>query len=382
MTAPCVAAEGHTGAVEDGSVPTNPGATAPTFVSLRVSQVRRDTDDSVVVRFDTGADPRFRFSHGQHLTLRRDFDGVEARRSYSICAPAPKGPLQVAIKRVQGGVFSTWANTELAVGEELDVMTPTGRFTHELDSQAARCYALVAAGSGITPVLSIAATILHAESRSQVSLLVINRTSASIMLLSDIEALRNRFLGRVQISHLLTREHSEVPLLSARPDRHRFESLCKAGLLPAQPDEVFVCGPVELVRIVRRVYETAGINPAHVHDELFTTAQTGRVRSEAPHRKVQAPAAAGTGIAILHGRETTFDFGEDDTVLEATSRTRPDVPFSCRAGVCSTCRARLVSGSVTMAVTHGLVPGEKEAGYILSCQAIPTTPHVRVDFDA
>jgi len=354
---------------------------APVFVGLRVAQLRRDTADSVVVRFEA-PDERFRFAHGQHLTLRRSFDGTEIRRSYSICSPAPDGALQVAIKRVEGGVFSTWANSELREGDEIDVMTPTGRFTSELDPASARRYLLVAAGSGITPVISIAATVLAGEPESQVCLLVVNRTSASIMLLTEIEALRNRFLGRVQIWHMLTREHTDVPLLSGRPDRERLEALAAAGILPSCPDEVFVCGPVELVGVVREFCEADGTDPACVHDELFTTPQSGRLDSGGPRRLDPKAPAVGSGAAILHGRRTTFEIYEGDTVLDAASRVRPDAPFSCRAGVCSTCRARLTEGEVTMAVTHGLVPGEKEAGYILSCQATPTTPHVTVDYDA
>ena len=354
---------------------------APVFASLRVAEVRRDTDDSVVVRFETPPDERFRFAHGQHLTLRRSFDGTEIRRSYSICSPAPDGPLQVAIKRVDGGVFSTWANRDLRPGEEIEVMTPTGRFTSDLDPASARRYLLVAAGSGITPVLSIAATVLAGEPQAQVCMLVVNRSSESIMLLDEIEALRNRCLGRVQIAHMLTREHADVPLLSGRPDAERLEALCDAGILERSPDEVFVCGPIALVETVRGFFEARGVDPAHVRDELFSTPQAGRLDSAGPRPIEDAEAPIAAGSAILHGRETAFAIHQGDSILDAASRVRPDAPFSCRSGVCSTCRAALVEGEVTMAVTHGLVPGEREAGYILCCQAIPVTPQVRVDFD-
>lgn len=354
---------------------------APVFVGLRVAQLRRDTADSVVVRFQT-PDERFRFAHGQHLTLRRSFDGTEIRRSYSICSPAPDGPLQVAIKRVDGGVFSTWANSELREGDEIDVMTPTGRFTSDLDPAAARRYVLVSAGSGITPVHSIAATVLAGEPRSQVCLLVVNRTSESIMLLDETEALRSRFLGRVQIWHMLTRERTDVPLLSGRPDRRRLEALAEAGIVPTSADEVFVCGPSGLVAVVREFYEGNGADPGRVHDELFTTPQSGRLDSGARRRVGRTAVTVGSGAVILHGRQSSFAVHDGDTVLDAASRVRPDAPFSCRSGVCSTCRARLVEGEVTMAVEHGLVPGEKEAGYILCCQAIPVSARVLVDFDA
>ena len=354
---------------------------APTFESLPVIAIRHDTADSVVVTLDPTDDQRYRFVHGQHLTFRRDFEGVEVRRSYSICAPAPDGALKVAIKLVDGGVFSTWANNELAVGDELDVMTPTGNFTCELQPDGSRSYALVAAGSGITPIVSIAATVLATEPGASVTLLQVNRTISSIMLLDEVEALRNRYLGRLRIWNVLTREPTASELFTGRPDRERLDAFVSNGVLPADPDEVFVCGPEELVAMVRDCYRERGVDPSHFHDELFTSSQMGRVASAGP-RPIDSdatPIAAGT--AVLHGRETTFAVYEGDTILEAAQRSRPDVPFSCRAGVCSSCRAHLADGRVEMEVTHGLVPGEAEAGYVLTCQSRPTTDTVRVDYD-
>ncbi len=354
---------------------------APTFVALPVTDVRRDTETSVVLTLDPAGDPRFRFAHGQHLTFRREFDGVEVRRSYSICSPAPDGELKVAIKLVDGGVFSTWANRELVTGEILDVMTPTGHFTCDLEPTGGRNFALVAAGSGITPIVSIAATVLAGEPESTVTLLTVNRTTSSIMLLDEVEALRNRYLGRFRIWNVLTQEPTAAPLLTGRPDRARIDEFIGHGILPDEPDEVFVCGPEDLVATVHAAYAARGIDERHLHDELFTTAQVGRVVSAGPREVDESTVPVGAGVAVLHGRETAFDLFEDDTVLDAAQRARPDMPFSCRAGVCSTCRAHLVEGEVTMALTHGLVPGEEEAGYILTCQAVPTTDTVRVDFD-
>ena len=354
---------------------------APTFHVLPVVDIHHDTAQSVVVTLDPGDDQRFGFVHGQHLTFRRDFDGVEVRRSYSICAPAPGDELKVAIKLVDGGVFSTWANKELAVGDELDVMTPTGNFTSELRPDDHRSYVLVAAGSGITPILSIAATVLAAEPHASVTLLHVNQTTSSIMLLEDVEALRNRHLGRLQIWNVLTREPTAAALFSGRPDRQRFDTFLAVGVLPTDPTEVFVCGPEELVATVRSCYAEQGVDPAHIHDELFTSSQMGRVASAGPREVESGTPPIATGGAVLHGRETNFAVYEGDTILDSAQRSRPDVPFSCRAGVCSTCRAFLSEGEVEMEVTHGLVPGEAEAGYVLTCQARPTTPTVRVDFD-
>lgn len=353
---------------------------APTFATLTVAAVEHDTADSVIVTLDTAGDPRFRFAHGQHLTFRRTFGEVEIRRSYSICAVAPGGALRVGIKRVPGGVFSTWATTELQAGIDLDVMTPTGHFTHELNPGLARRYALVAAGSGITPIYSIAATILAEEPESVVSLVCVNHTSNSIMLLDDIEALRNRYLGRLQIWNVLTQESTEIPLLEGRPDGDRISAMIRGGVLPAEPDHVFVCGPEGLVASVRTAYLKAGADAETIHDELFTSNQIGQA-STAPQVIEQGERPIGNGSAILHGRATMFDIYEGDSLLDAAQRSRPDTPYSCRAGVCSTCRAHLDEGEVDMEVTHGLVPGEEQAGYILTCQAFPKTASVRVDFD-
>lgn len=353
---------------------------APTFVTLTVTAVERDTASSVIVTLDTEHDPRFWFAHGQHVTFRRVFDDVEIRRSYSICAPAPDAVLRVGIKRVSGGVFSTWATTELEAGAELDVMTPTGHFTHDLAPMLARRYALIAAGSGITPVYSIAATILAEEPESVVSLLCVNANSNSIMLLDDIEALRNRYLGRLQIWNVLTQEATATPLLEGRPDADRVGAMIDSGVLPAQPDHVFVCGPEDLVTNVRTAYMSAGTPAEAIHDELFTSSQVGRA-SIAPQVIGKGERPIGTGSAILHGRTTAFDIYRGDTVLDAAQRSRPDAPFSCRAGVCSTCRAHLVEGDVEMKVTHGLVLGEEQSGFILTCQALAKTSKIRVDFD-
>lgn len=354
-------------------------ATDDGFVALGVRAVVRDTDDSVVVEFDTAGHP-MAFTHGQHLTLRRRFDDVEVRRSYSICSPAPSGALRVAIKHVPGGVFSTWALEELQPGDELDVLPPAGHFTHELDPTAARRYTLLAAGSGITPVFSIAATILEHEPRSTVDLLYVNRTSRSTMLLDDLHDLRDRHLGRLRVNFAFTREDTGGELLSGRPDRGRLDALVAAGFLPADADEAFLCGPIELITEAEAALVDAGMPTDRVHREIFTTNQPGRVRM-APQDIVDQSVVA-TGKATLHGRTSTFDLFEGDTVLDAVQRVRPDAPFSCRSGVCSTCQAICTSGEVEMAVNYGLTADEVARGYVLTCQSRPITPEVTVDFDA
>jgi len=347
------------------------------FSALRVAAVEHDTDDSVIVSFDSDLE----FAHGQHLTLRREFDGTEVRRSYSICSPAPSGELRVAIKHVQGGVFSTWANQELRPGDRLDVLPPAGHFTHQLDPASSRRYTMLAAGSGITPMFSIMATILAREPNADVSLVYLNRTSQSTMLLDELQDLRDRYLGRLSIAFAFTREETGGELLSGRPDRARLDRLIEAGFLPADADHAFLCGPLDLIADAERALIAAGMSADTVHREIFTTNQPGRV-SLAPQEVTETSVAVATGRATLHGRATQFDIYEGDSVLDAVQRVRPDAPFSCRSGVCSTCQAVLRGGEVEMTVNYGLSADEVARGYVLTCQSHPTTPTVDVDYDA
>ena len=350
-----------------------------TFMPLVVADIEHDTDDSIILTFESPAG--WRFSHGQHVILRRHFDDVEVRRSYSICSSAPDGPMRVSIKRVPGGVFSTWATNELQVGDLIDVMGASGHFTHDLTPPETQRYTMLAAGSGITPIISIAATVLEREPSSTVSLVYVNRTSTSTMLLENLEDLRDRFIGRLQISYLFTREVTEAELLSGRPDRERFDGLIAAGLFPADVDHAFLCGPMDLIDTASEALVSAGTNETNIHRELFTADQLGSVHSEAPQEIDDTSAVIATGTATLHGRDTSFTVYEGDSVLDAVQRERPDAPFSCRSGVCSTCQAKLVEGNVDMAVSYGLDQDDLDRGYVLTCQSRPTTTEVVVDYD-
>ena len=348
------------------------------FLPLRVADVVHDTDDSAVVTFDTG-DRSIPFRHGQHLTLRRVVDGVEVRRSYSICT-AVGGPLRVAVRRVPGGAMSAWVIDALRPGDVVDVLPPSGHFTHELDPGAARRYTMLAAGSGITPILSIAATVLDAEPSSTVALVYVNRSSRSIMLLDEVHDLLDRHLGRLRVSFAFTREGTEAPLLDGRPDRARVDAWIGAGLLPADADHAFLCGPLELVAIAHDALVDAGLDAARVHRELFTTGQVGVVSSPAP--VTARSVAVAHGRATLHGRTSEFEVYAGDSLLDAFQRVRPDAPYSCRSGVCSTCQAVVRDGAVEMTVNYGLSADEVARGYVLTCQSHPTTDRIDVDFDA
>lgn len=359
---------------------TSPVNTETTFTPLAVIDIEHDTDESIILTCESPEG--WRFNHGQHVILRRHFEGIEVRRSYSICSPAPDGPLRVSIKCVPGGVFSTWATQDLQVGDTIDVMGPSGHFTHDLAPNGSKRYTMLAAGSGITPIISIVGTILEHEPESTLSLVYVNRTSTSTMLLEKLEDIRDRFIGRIQISYLFTREASAAELLSGRPDRARFDSLIAARIFPADVDHVFLCGPIDLISTASDALLAAGTDPNHIHRELFTADQLGSVRSVAPQEIDDTTAVVATGTATLHGRETAFSVYEGDSVLDAVQRERPDAPFSCRSGVCSTCQAKLVEGSVDMAVNYGLEQDDLDRGLVLTCQSRPTTTSVVVDYDA
>ncbi len=349
------------------------------FVALTVADVARDTDDSVVLTFETPP-PQMAFRHGQHLTLRRHFEGVELRRSYSICSPVD-GALRVAIRQVPGGVFSQWAAKQLGPGDRVDVLAPAGHFTHTLDPAAARRYTFVAAGSGITPIFSIVATVLATEPHSTAALWYLNRSASSTMLLDELHDLRDRHLGRLQLTFAFTRESSASELLSGRPDRDRFDRLIAAGVVPADVNHAFLCGPVEMITVAAEALTAAGLASDRIHREIFTTNQLGTV-SMAPQPITEASIPVARGRALLHGRSSAFDVYEGDSVLDAVQRVRPDAPFSCRSGVCSTCQAVVRSGEVEMDVNYGLSPDELSRGYVLTCQSRPLTAALELDYDA
>jgi ring-1,2-phenylacetyl-CoA epoxidase subunit PaaE len=325
-----------------------------------------------------------RFAPGQYLTVRRQLDGEEVRRSYSVCAGLDDGELRIAVKRHDGGLFSTFANERLKAGEAIEVMPPRGRFTVEIAPEAQRTYLAIAAGSGITPVLSIVKTVLAREPRAQVTLLYGNRDAASIVFKSELEDLKDRYLGRFTLLNVLSREHQDVALLNGRIDREKIDAVL-ATMAGGKPDLAFLCGPTSLMKSAREALEAAGLPRERIRTEIFmaegAAAQT-RVRPE--RRPAAAPSAPPHAIARikLHGRERSVPMAEGETVLEAAVRAGLEAPFSCKGGMCCTCRARLAEGKVEMAANYSLEPWELEAGFVLTCQSHPTTDVVVIDYDA
>ncbi|MEU8540206.1 2Fe-2S iron-sulfur cluster-binding protein [Streptomyces sp. NPDC048717] len=351
------------------------------FHPLRVSAIEQLTDDSVAVTFAVPPELHDAYRHipGQHLALRRTGqDGEEIRRTYSICSPAPAegeptAP-RVGIRLVDGGEFSTYALKELAVGDTVDVMEPTGRFV--LEPRPGH-FAAVVGGSGITPVLSMAATLLAREPEARFCLIRGDRTAASTMFLDEVADLKDRFPDRFQLVTALSREEQQAGLPSGRLDHARLAELLPALLPVGELDGWFLCGPFGLVQSAEQALRDLGVDRSRVHQEIFHV-DDGSAPAPAP--ATDAPADA-TLSATLHGRSGNWPVQQGETLLETVLRARADAPYACKGGVCGTCRAFLVSGEVRMDRNFALDPEETEAGYVLACQSHPVTPDVELDFD-
>ncbi|MBK4216467.1 phenylacetate-CoA oxygenase/reductase subunit PaaK [Paracoccus caeni] len=354
------------------------------FHPLKVTDIRRDTRDAVVVTLAPRDEDRalFDFTQGQYLTFRRDFDGEELRRSYSICAGRDEGFLRVGIKRVDGGAFSTWANENLTPGDEIEAMPPMGRFHTEIQPDAARQYLGFAAGSGITPILSIIKTTLAREPKSRFTLVYANRQINSIMFREELEDLKNRYLGRFSVLHVLKSEAQEIDLFTGRIDGDKVAALFRHWIDPKAVDTVFICGPEGMMLSVADGLRQHGLTDDQIKFELFASSQPGRARQPVISRNA---AEAGTGIAAtvtLDGATRSFAMArEGETILDAAIANNMDAPYSCKAGVCSTCRCKVLKGEVEMAVNHALEDYEVRAGYVLSCQAYPISDDVVVTYD-
>lgn len=351
------------------------------FYPLVVKDIRRETADCVSVALEVPSALRdtFAFHQGQYLTFKTMLEGEEIRRSYSICSCPADQEWRVAVKEVPEGRFSTYMNRRLKKGDTLEVAPPNGRFFTELSPAQAKTYTLFAAGSGITPILSIASSILRTEPQSRVQLFYGNQQSDSIIFLEALEALKNQHLSRFSIHYLLSREQQEEPLLNGRLDREKLDSFVGKLLFPAKVDEAFICGPEPMILDLREGLIALGMDPRHVHVELFGV--------QLAHPKPQAIAAQiGKTCAVtikVDGRTTQFSlpFGSK-SILDAALAKGAPLPYACKGGVCCTCKAKLLEGKVSMAVNYGLEPEEMEQGYVLSCQSYPESERVSIDFDA
>lgn len=353
------------------------------FHALEVAEVRPLTPNAVEVTFvvpEPWAD-EYDFLPGQYVALRAQFAGREVRRSYSLCRPPTRGQISVGIKRDDGGVFSTWAQTELRPGDTIDVMSPQGMFTSTLADVDGCHVAGVAAGSGITPLMALATAMLARSATSRFTLIYTNRSAHDIMFLQEIADLKDRYPTRFVVHHILSREQRAAELLSGRIDAEKFGEIVSC-LVTQTVDEWFLCGPLELVSMCRSVLEAGGTPRERIRHELFSTGEPGE---RGPARPIITRADEPT-ITIdftLDGQRASVQspVSAREAILDAAMRVRPDVPFACAGGVCGTCRALLREGAVTMTENYALEPAELERGYVLTCQSHPTTDRVVVDYD-
>jgi ring-1,2-phenylacetyl-CoA epoxidase subunit PaaE len=359
-----------------------PSSRHAVFHRLTVAGVERITEDAVAITFAVPEDLRDKYVHqpGQHLTVRCELAGDDVRRNYSICSPATGGTLRIGVKRLAGGAFSTYAFETLRPGDTLDVMTPSGRFTVPLAPGQAKHYCAIAAGSGITPILSILATALEVEPESRVTLVYGNRTSRSVMFLEELEDLKNRHLDRFQLLHVLSREHQEAELLNGRIDDTKLKVLLDTLIPPETIDEWFLCGPAEMIDTARAALLERDVDAGRIHRELF---HAGPVAPRRPSEAAHVSAGTAEVSILLDGRTSTFSLAPGaEPILEAALAVRPDAPYACKNGMCGTCRARLVDGTVEMDHNFALEDDELASGFVLACQAHPTSDRVTLDFDA
>lgn len=353
------------------------------FHTLLVKEVRRETKECVSVSFTVPKEltESFSYTQGQYLTIRAIINGEEVRRSYSICSSPLENELRIAIKKVTGGIFSAYANELLKKGDTLGVMPPIGKFFTELHPDQSKQYVGFAAGSGITPLLSIIKTTLQTELNSSFTLVYGNRNRNSIIFKEELEALKNLYMNRFSVIYILSREKTDAAINFGRIDSEKTFSICHKLIDTNHTDSFFLCGPEEMIFSVKDTLEKLGVSNKKIHFELFTTA--GIRKSSVVREESLVHSKNKSRITVkLDGIAFDFELGfEGDAILDAALKHGADLPFACKAGVCCTCRAKLIDGEVDMDANYGLEPEEIEQGFILTCQSHPRTEKVVVDFD-
>ncbi|MBS4064170.1 MAG: phenylacetate-CoA oxygenase/reductase subunit PaaK [Chitinophagaceae bacterium] len=353
------------------------------FHKLAVKNIIRETGDCVSIEFDVPENLKqeFQYTQGQNINIRTTLHGEEVRRTYSICTSPQENKLKVAVKKVSDGLFSVYANERLKKGDVLEVMSPIGRFNTKLHPDNEKNYVAFAAGSGITPVISIIKTTLAAEPQSSFTLVYGNRNRSSIIFFEELEGLKNQYMQRFNLIHILSREKTDAAINFGRITKEKCTHLFKTLIDLKQTDEFFLCGPQEMIFGVKEILEQKGVDERHIHFELFTTD-----KKQAASYKPQAVSENTPSSKIemkLDGRTFEFEIpvNSDDTILDAAMQQGADVPYACKGGVCCTCKAKLVEGKVEMDVHWGLDHEELEQGFILTCQSHPMTEKIVVDFD-
>lgn len=355
------------------------------FHSLRVKKVQKETEDCVSIIFDVPVEltDTFRFKQGQNLTIRKTLNGEELRRNYSICSSPFDNSLRVAVKKVEGGAFSTWANEALKAGDYLEVMPPTGKFYTELNPQQKKNYVAFTAGSGITPILSLIKTTLLTEPQSSFTLVYGNRTKASIIFKEELEALKDKFIDRFRVYHVLSREKTDAVINNGRIDVEKLDLFFDKIIDMNRCDEFFLCGPEEMIFCIKGYLAGKGVPGEKVHFELFTVPGQKKAAIDNRQSAMEETGPVSKISVKLDGIMFDFDLAyEGQSILDAALKQGADLPYACKGGVCTTCKAKVLNGDVRMEVNWGLEPDEVAAGFVLTCQAHPTSDQVTIDFDA
>jgi ring-1,2-phenylacetyl-CoA epoxidase subunit PaaE len=353
------------------------------FHKLKVKDLVKETSDCTSIAFDIPETlvKDFIYKQGQYLTLRETINGEEVRRSYSVCSSPLDGELRVAVKKIDGGKFSTFANDVLKVGDELEAMPPMGKFYTEINPNQTKNYVAFAAGSGITPILSIIKTVLKTEKDSTFTLFYLNRNVGKIIFKEAIEGLRNQHMQRFQVFHNLTKAKLDVPLFFGRYDKEKLQTIFSKLVDPTEIDEFFLCGPEEMIFLVRDELIEREIDAKKIHFELFTSPDAKKAKNVVA--KAAKTDKATSAVSVKEdGKTILFDLPFDsENILDAALNNGADLPYACKGGVCCTCKAKLIEGEVDMRINYALEPEEVEAGFILTCQCYPLTEKVVVDFD-
>ena len=350
------------------------------FYPLVIADIRPETPDTKSIAFTVpdALKPLFAFTQGQHLTLKATINGLDLRRNYSLCTSPTEGEWRVAIKKVPGGAFSSFVHTQLHIGDTLEVMPPMGKYFTPLQPQQARHYMAIAAGSGITPIISIIKTTLATEPQSRFTLVYANKNRGSIIFKDALDALKNTYISRFQCLHILSREQTDTDLLHGRIDANKCDQLFSRLIQLNRIDEIFICGPQALTETIRQYLQAAGVEKNKIHFELFGTDNRALSTPEAEPETVGESA---TITVKLDGRDAVFPLPfRGQSILDAALAQGLNLPFACKGGVCCTCKARLISGQVHMGVHYGLEQDEIDAGFVLTCQSHPLTPEVVVEF--
>ncbi len=354
----------------------------PKFHTLTIKSIDQETKDCVSIGFDVPPELRreYQFIPGQYLTLKTEIDGESVRRSYSICSSPVDPELKVAVKKLEEGLFSTFANEILKPGDTLDVMTPMGRFYTNLDEKHKKHYLAFAAGSGITPIFSILRSVLYKEPKSRFTLFYGNRKSDSIIFKEQIEGLKNEYMDRLSVYNILSRESQDIDLFSGRLSAEKCRIFFDRLVDIDSVDEFLICGPQQMIESIKDLLLELGIDRQQIHFELFTTDTTAQ-KQKVKVKEHKRQTACTVEVTLDASHYNIEMMPEDQTILDAGHRVGLDLPFACKGGVCCTCRAKILEGSVDMIVNYALEPEEVEAGYVLTCQSVPTSDSVKISFD-